>query len=86
VSSRAVAVGIDVGTTAVKGVAIDETGALLAVAEVGYPFATPRPGWVEQDPEEWWGATQSVLDQLLGRARRDRPLRTDAWAGRAGLC
>ena len=66
-SSRAVAVGIDVGTTAVKGVAIDETGALLGVAEVGYPFATPRPGWVEQDPEEWWGATQSLLTRLLGR-------------------
>jgi xylulokinase len=67
VSSRAVAVGIDVGTTAVKGVAIDETGALLGVAEAGYAFATPRPGWVEQDPEDWWGATQSVLARLLGR-------------------
>ena len=67
VSSRAVAVGIDVGTTAVKGVAIDEAGAVLGVAEAGYPFATPAPGWVEQDPEDWWGATQSLLTRLLGR-------------------
>ncbi len=59
-----VAVGIDVGTTAVKGVAIDEAGAVLAVAEAGYPFATPAPGWVEQDPEDWWRATESVLERL----------------------
>ena len=62
------AVGIDVGTTAVKGVAIDEAGAVLAVAEAGYPFATPAPGWVEQDPEDWWRATESVLRQLRAAA------------------
>jgi xylulokinase len=61
-------VGIDVGTTAVKGAALDETGAVLAVAEAGYPFTTPRPGWVEQDPEHWWQATQSVLGQLRSQA------------------
>ncbi len=57
-------VGIDVGTTAVKGVAIDETGSVLRVAESGYPFDTPRPGWVEQDPEDWWRATETVLAHL----------------------
>ena len=65
---RSVAVGIDVGTTAVKGVAIDEAGAVLGVAEAGYPFATPAPGWVEQDPEDWWQATESVLRQLRSAA------------------
>ena len=60
-------VGIDLGTSGVKGLALDEGGALLAGAEAAYPLATPRPGWVEQDPADWWGATTAVLEQL----RRD---------------
>ena len=39
-------------------------GAVLARAEAGYPLSTPRPGWAEQDPEDWWQATESVLSQL----------------------
>ena len=60
--------GIDVGTTGVKGVALDETGSVLAVAEAGYGYVTPRPGWVEQDPEDWWQATQQVLGRLRAQA------------------
>ena len=37
-------------------------GAVLARAEAAYPLSTPRPGWSEQDPEDWWRATESVLD------------------------
>ena len=66
--SSSVSVGIDVGTTGVKGVAVDDDGVVLAVAEAGYPFSTPFPGWVEQDPEEWWRATESVLEQLRAAA------------------
>jgi xylulokinase len=60
--------GIDVGTTAVKGVAIDEAGTVLARAQAAYPLATPRPGWVEQNPEDWWRATESVFGQLRTQA------------------
>ncbi|HEY4412774.1 MAG TPA: xylulokinase [Gaiellaceae bacterium] len=59
-----VLLGIDVGTTGVKGVAIDENGAVLATAEEHYPLSTPQPGWAEQDPEDWWQASQRVLAQL----------------------
>ena len=62
------AVGIDIGTTAVKAVAIDSAGAVLARAEASYPFAAPRPGWVEQDPEDWWRATETVLEALRSDA------------------
>ncbi len=57
-------VGIDVGTSATKGVAIDPDGSVLATAEASYPLSTPRPGWAEQDPADWWQATQAVLAQL----------------------
>lgn len=63
-------VGVDVGTSAVKGVAIDETGQVLGVAQSPYPFETPRPGWVEQDPELWWRATEEVLGRLRETAGR----------------
>jgi xylulokinase len=61
-------VGLDVGTSSVKGLAIDQHGAVLAVAERGYPLSTPRPGWAEQDPELWWEAASAVLDEIDGAA------------------
>ena len=57
-------VGLDVGTSSVKGIAIDGSGAVLGVAERGYPLSTPRPGWSEQDPEDWWRASVEVLQEL----------------------
>ncbi len=57
-------IGLDVGTSSVKGVAIDEGGRVLAVAERGHPLATPRPGWAEQDPADWWAGAQAVLTEL----------------------
>jgi xylulokinase len=57
-------VGLDVGTTGVKAVAIDEHGAVVARAEEGYPLSTPQPGWAEQDPEDWWRASQRALAAL----------------------
>ena len=60
--------GIDVGTSATKGLAIDPGGSVLATAEAPYPLSTPRPGWSEQDPEDWWRATESVLADLANAA------------------
>jgi xylulokinase len=57
-------IGLDVGTSSTKGVAIDETGAVLADAQREYPLSTPQPGWAEQDPEDWWAAASAVLDEL----------------------
>lgn len=57
-------VGLDVGTSGIKGLALDEDGAVVARAESGYPLSTPRPGWAEQDPEDWWRATEIVLARL----------------------
>jgi xylulokinase len=59
-----VAVGLDVGTSGVKALAVSGTGEVLARAEVGYGLSTPRPGWAEQDPAEWWRATEEALAAL----------------------
>jgi xylulokinase len=61
-------VGLDVGTTGIKAVAISPDGEVLARAEEEYPLSIPQPGWAEQDPEDWWRATERAL------ARADEPL------------
>jgi len=57
-------IGVDVGTTGVKGVAVDADGRVLASAEEPYELSIPRSGWAEQDPEHWWQASRRVLAAL----------------------
>ncbi|HET8893850.1 MAG TPA: FGGY family carbohydrate kinase, partial [Gaiellaceae bacterium] len=57
-------IGLDVGTSGVKAVAISPDGELVASAEESYALSTPQPGWSEQDPEDWWRAAQSCLARL----------------------
>src|SRR5437016_10820163 len=57
-------VGLDVGTTGVKVVAISPSGEVLATDEESYPLSMPQPGWAEQDPEDWWRAAEAVLTRL----------------------
>jgi len=57
-------VGLDVGTSGVKALALSPTGEVMGRAERGYPLSTPRPGWAEQDPESWWSAAQAALADL----------------------
>jgi xylulokinase len=54
-------VGLDVGTTGVKALALSPAGEVLARAEHGYPLSTPQPGWAEQEPEDWWRAAEAAL-------------------------
>lgn len=56
--------GLDIGTTSAKAIVIDERGDVLQSASRAYPLVTPRPGWCEQDPDDWWRATQECLDEL----------------------
>jgi xylulokinase len=56
--------GLDVGTSAVKGLLISEDGEVVARAEAAHPLSTPRRGWAEQDPEDWWDGARAVLAKL----------------------
>jgi xylulokinase len=61
--------GIDVGTSGVKAVLVDEKGRVKDAATMAHPLATPRPGWAEQNPNDWWKATAGAIKQLLRRTR-----------------
>jgi xylulokinase len=57
-------VGLDVGTTGVKALAITPGGDVVASAEEHYGLPSPHPGWSEQDPEDWWTASEAALARL----------------------
>lgn len=59
-----VLIGLDVGTSGVKAIAIDEKGGLLASAAWEYPLNSPKPGWAEQNPEDWEKAALDALSEL----------------------
>src|SRR5438034_1538474 len=62
--SERILVGLDVGTTGVKALALSATGEVVARAEAGYSLSTPQPGWAEQDTEDWWRASRTALAEL----------------------
>jgi xylulokinase len=64
-----VAIGVDVGTTGARAVAVDKQGDLVAAKTSEYPLLIPRPQWTEQEPAEWWRATREVLAGVAGKCR-----------------
>ena len=56
--------GIDVGTSAVKVVAVDDSGKLLEQASEPLVISRPRPSWSEQHPDDWWTATDGAVRAL----------------------
>jgi xylulokinase len=63
-----VLLGLDVGPAGARAVAIDEIGTIVASAALAYPTQTPRPGWLEQDPADWWRAASHVLAVVAAEA------------------
>ncbi|MBI3863325.1 MAG: xylulokinase [Planctomycetia bacterium] len=57
--------GIDVGTSGTKTLAMRSDGKILATATAEYPLSSPRPGWSEQDPEHWWQASIKTVRAVL---------------------
>ena len=61
--------GIDIGTSGTKTLICDEDGKVLATAMAEHPISSPKPGWSEQNPEDWWKACNSVVRALA----REKP-------------
>lgn len=63
--------GIDVGTSAVKAILVDERQVAVAEADIPLQVSRPHDLWSEQDPEAWWEAVQNALDRLREQAPAD---------------
>lgn len=57
-------IGVDLGTSAVKLLLMDEEGKIVNIVSREYPLYFPHPGWSEQKPEDWWDETRTQ-DQFL---------------------
>ena len=61
--------GIDIGTTGVKTLLINQAGAIIGRAIKEYPMQTPKPGWAEQDPTDWWQAVVGSIKEIIKSTR-----------------
>ena len=60
--------GIDVGTSGTKTLLMSPRGKVLATATADHHIAAPKPGWSEQDPDNWWAATVKATRAVIRRA------------------
>ena len=63
--------GLDIGTSAVKALLMDQNGKITAENSEEYPLYTPNPGWAEQNPEDWWQSSQKVIKDLIAENEID---------------
>ncbi len=60
--------GLDVSTTGSKALIIDEKGTVIATGASEHPISTPKPLWSEQDPHDWWSASQEAIRSAVTQA------------------
>lgn len=58
-------VGVDVGTSGAKCILVDDCGHVIASSTQEYPLYTPRPGWAEQNPCDWWEAVKRGIHAIM---------------------
>jgi xylulokinase len=61
--------GLDVGTSGVKAALVDERGTVKGTVTEAHPLSTPRPGWAEQKPDDWWRASTRAIAALLRKTK-----------------
>lgn len=57
--------GIDIGTSACKVAVFDREGTVKGIASSSYPVYYPRPGWAQQNPDEWWDAVCVAVKKVI---------------------
>jgi len=58
-------IGIDLGTSAVKLLLVSDAGKVVHTVSRSYPLEFPKPGWSQQNPEDWWDAICDGIPELI---------------------
>jgi xylulokinase len=61
--------GIDIGTSGTKTLICDEDGKVLATAMAEHAISSPKPGWSEQNPRDWWAAVVLATKAVLKKSK-----------------
>lgn len=61
-------VGTDIGTSSTKTLLVSAKGKIVAEASHAYPLHSPKPGWNEQDPEDWWRGAVKTIRAVLRKS------------------
>jgi xylulokinase len=59
-------IGVDLGTSSIKLLLMDEAGDIKNIVTREYPLYFPKPGWSEQNPEDWYTALTDAMKELTG--------------------
>lgn len=78
-TARDTVIGLDIGTTSTIGIAVRMPGDILHVASRPVTLSSPRPGWAEEDPQEWWANSVAILREITAAL-------PGGTASLAGLC
>ena len=63
-------IGVDLGTSAVKLLLMDENGKIEKIVSKEYPLYFPHPGWSEQKPEDWFAQSMAGIKELVSECDR----------------
>ena len=74
-------IGVDLGTSAVKLVLMREDGAVLKTVSREYPLSFPKPGWAEQNPEDWYAAACDGIRELTAAPENTGEIRGLSFGG-----
>ena len=82
-------IGVDLGTSAVKLLLMDENGSIHKIVSREYPLYFPHSGWSEQNPEDWFVQSMEGIRELTAECdkksgQRNQFWRSDAWSGGTG--
>lgn len=65
-------IGLDIGTSGVKALLINDSGETIFSSMENYPLSTPKPGWAEQDADLWWNASVRALRKITASGKCEK--------------
>ncbi len=78
--------GIDAGTSGIKAIVIDELGKIAGIGYHECDLITPNPGWVEQNPIDWWNACDYAVAQAVSKSGVGKQIKGIGFSGQMQGC